>query len=365
MIKHLGKTLLATATAVSFSVAAQAEGVVNVYNWSDYIAEDTLANFQEETGIRVVYDVFDSNEVLEAKLLSGSSGFDIVVPSNQFLGKQIKAGAFIPMDRSRLPNWENLDPTLLRALQTNDPGNQYAFPYLWGTTGIGYNEAKVKEVLGEDAPINSWDLVFKPENMEKLASCGVAFLDAPAEVIPSALFYQGLDPNSTNAADYEKAQELMMSVRPYITYFHSSKFITDLANGDICVAVGWSGDILQAAARAEEAGNGEEVKYVIPKEGAAMWFDMMVMPRDAKNVDNAYTFLNYILRPEVIAEISNYVAYANGNKASKPMIDDSVLNDPGVYPSDETLDKLFTLAELPPNIERVRTRVWTRIKSGQ
>jgi len=303
MMKHLGKTLLATATVVSIGTAAQAEEVVNVYNWSDYIAEDTLDNFQEATGIRPVYDVFDSNEVLEAKLLSGSSGFDIVVPSNQFLGKQIKAGAFMPLDRSKLPNWENLDPTLLRALETNDPGNQYAFPYLWGTTGIGYNPEKVKAVLGEDAPVNSWDLVFKPENMEKLASCGVAFLDAPAEIIPSALFYLGLDPNSSSAEDYPKAQELLMSVRPHITYFHSSKFITDLANGDICVAVGWSGDILQAAARADEAENGVEVKYVIPKEGAAMWFDMMAIPKDAKNVDNAYAFMDYILRPEVIADL--------------------------------------------------------------
>ncbi len=365
MMKHLGKTLLATATAVSISTAVTAEEVVNVYNWSDYIAEDTLDNFQKETGIRPIYDVFDSNEVLEAKLLSGSSGFDIVVPSNQFLGKQIKAGAFLPLDRSKLPNWENLDPTLLKALENNDPGNQYAFPYLWGTTGIGYNEAKVKAVLGEDAPVNSWDLVFKPENMEKLASCGVAFLDAPAEIIPSALFYLGLNPNSTDAADYPKAQELLMSVRPHITYFHSSKFITDLANGDICVAVGWSGDILQAAARAEEAENGVEVKYVIPQEGAAMWFDMMAIPKDAKNVDNAYAFMDYILRPDVIAGISNYVAYANGNAASKPMVDESVLTDPGVYPSDETLAKLFTLAELPANIERTRTRVWTRVKSGQ
>ncbi|WP_341707779.1 extracellular solute-binding protein [Halopseudomonas sp.] len=364
-MKHLGKTLLATATAVSISTAVTAEEVVNVYNWSDYIAEDTLDNFQKETGIRPIYDVFDSNEVLEAKLLSGSSGFDIVVPSNQFLGKQIKAGAFLPLDRSKLPNWENLDPTLLKALENNDPGNQYAFPYLWGTTGIGYNEAKVKAVLGEDAPVNSWDLVFKPENMEKLASCGVAFLDAPAEIIPSALFYLGLNPNSTDAADYPKAQELLMSVRPHITYFHSSKFITDLANGDICVAVGWSGDILQAAARAEEAENGVEVKYVIPQEGAAMWFDMMAIPKDAKNVDNAYAFMDYILRPDVIAGISNYVAYANGNAASKPMVDESVLTDPGVYPSDETLAKLFTLAELPANIERTRTRVWTRVKSGQ
>ncbi|MFT6464831.1 MAG: putrescine transport system substrate-binding protein [Halopseudomonas sp.] len=370
MIKPLGKTLLAAActmtlTTLTFSGAAHAEGSVNVYNWSDYIAEDTIANFEKETGINVTYDVFDSNEVLEAKLLSGSSGFDIVVPSNQFLGKQIKAGAFMPLDRSKLKNWDNLDPTLLKALENNDPGNKYAFPYLWGTTGIGYNEAKVKAALGEDAPVNSWDLVFKPENIEKLASCGVAFLDAPAEIIPSALFYAGLDPNSTNADDYAKAEELMMSIRPHITYFHSSKFITDLANGNICVAVGWSGDILQAAARAEEAENGEVVKYAIPKEGAAMWFDMMAMPVDAKNVDNAYAFLDYILRPEVIAEVSNYVAYANGNKASVPMIEESILNDPGVYPSDETLNKLFTLAELPANIERVRTRSWTRIKSGR
>nr|WP_022964448.1 extracellular solute-binding protein [Halopseudomonas pelagia] len=370
MIKPLGKTLLAvacsiTVSSMAFSTLAQAQGTVNVYNWSDYIAEDTIANFEKETGIKVTYDVFDSNEVLEAKLLSGSSGFDIVVPSNQFLGKQIKAGAFKPLDRSKLKNWDNLDPTLLKALENNDPGNQYAFPYLWGTTGIGYNEAKVKAALGEDAPVDSWDLVFKPENIQKLASCGVAFLDAPAEVIPAALFYVGLDPNSTNADDYAKAEELMMSIRPHITYFHSSKFITDLANGDICVAVGWSGDILQAAARADEAENGEVVKYVIPEEGAPMWFDMMVMPVDARNVDNAYAFLDYILRPEVIAEVSNYVAYANGNKASVPMIDDSVLNDPGVYPSDETLNKLFTLAELPANIERVRTRAWTRIKSGR
>jgi len=365
MMKPLGKTLLAAACSMTLISAAQAEGVVNIYNWSDYIAEDTIANFEAETGIKVTYDVFDSNEVLEARLLSGSSGFDIVVPSNQFLGKQIKAGAFMPLDRSKLSNWDNLEPALMRALENNDPGNQHAFPYLWGTTGIGYNAAKVTAALGEEVALNSWDLVFKPENMAKLASCGVAFLDAPAEIIPAALFYLGLDPNSTNPEDYAKAEELMLSVRPHITYFHSSKFITDLANGDICVAVGWSGDIIQAADRAVEAENGEEIHYVIPSEGAPMWFDMMAMPRDARNVDNAYAFMNYILRPEVIAEISNYVAYANGNQASKELIDESVLNDPGIYPTDETLNKLFTLAELPMAIERVRTRAWTNIKSGR
>ncbi|AQZ94382.1 extracellular solute-binding protein [Halopseudomonas phragmitis] len=365
MQKHLSKTLLASAMALTLSAGVQAQGVVNVYNWSDYIAEDTLANFQAETGIRVVYDVFDSNEVLEAKLLSGNSGFDIVVPSDSFLAKQIKAGAFLPLDRSKLPNWEHLDPVLLKALETNDPGNQFAFPYLWGTTGIGYNVDKVKAVLGEDAPVDSWDLVFKPENIAKLASCGVAFLDAPSEITPAALFYLGLPPSSTNADDYAKAEELMMSIRPHITYFHSSKFITDLANGDICVAVAWSGDVIQAADRAEEAENGQVIEYVIPKEGAPMWFDMMAIPRDARNVDNAHAFLNYIMKPEVIAEISNYVAYANGNLASKSLIDPEVLNDPSIYPPEETLNKLFTLAELPVNIERVRTRSWTRIKAGR
>jgi putrescine transport system substrate-binding protein len=364
MVKQLSVTLLA-ATVTTLSGAALAQGVVNVYNWSDYIAEDTLANFEKETGIRVVYDVFDSNEVLEARLLSGRSGFDIVVPGNQFLAKQIKAGAFKPLDRSRLPNWQNLDPTLMKALETNDPGNQHAFPYLWGTTGIGYNIDKVRAVFGEDAPLDSWDLVFKPENLSRLSACGVAILDAPAEIIPTALHYLGLDPNSTNPDDYPKAEALLQSIRPHITYFHSSKFITDLANGDICLAVGWSGDIIQAADRAEEAGNGNRIEYVIPQEGAAMWFDMMAMPADARNVDNAYLFMDYILRPEVIAEVSNHVAYANGNKASKPLIDENILNDPSVYPSDETLNKLFTLAELPAEIERVRTRAWTRVKSGR
>lgn len=365
MMKHLGKTLLATATVVSIGTAAQAEEVVNVYNWSDYIAEDTLDNFQEATGIRPVYDVFDSNEVLEAKLLSGSSGFDIVVPSNQFLGKQIKAGAFMPLDRSKLPNWENLDPTLLRALETNDPGNQYAFPYLWGTTGIGYNPEKVKAVLGEDAPVNSWDLVFKPENMEKLASCGVAFLDAPAEIIPSALFYLGLDPNSTNADDYPKAQDLLMSVRPHITYFHSSKFITDLANGDICVAAGYSGDVFQAAYRAEEAENGVNISYIIPKEGTALWFDMMAIPKDAPNADNAHAFINYIMRPDVIAPITDYVAYANPNKASDELVDPEIRNDPAIYPTDEVLERLYVNVPRPMSAQRLMTRTWSRIKSGR
>ena len=365
MMKHLGKTLLATATVVSIGTAAQAEEVVNVYNWSDYIAEDTLDNFQEATGIRPVYDVFDSNEVLEAKLLSGSSGFDIVVPSNQFLGKQIKAGAFMPLDRSKLPNWENLDPTLLRALETNDPGNQYSVPYLWGTNGIGYNVDKVQEVLGDDAPLDSWALIFDPQYASKLASCGISMLDSADEMLPSALSYLGLDPNSTSADDLKKAEELLLAVRPHITYFHSSRYITDLANGDICVAAGYSGDVFQAAYRAEEAENGVNISYIISKEGTALWFDMMAIPKDAPNADNAHAFINYIMRPDVIAPITDYVAYANPNKASDELVDPEIRNDPAIYPTDEVLERLYVNVPRPMSAQRLMTRTWSRIKSGR
>jgi putrescine transport system substrate-binding protein len=345
--------------------AAQADNkVLHVYNWSDYIAEDTLENFQKETGIKVVYDVFDSNETLEAKLLSGRSGYDIVVPSNQFLAKQIKAGVFQKLDKSKLPNWKNLNPDLMKALDSSDPGNQYAFPYLWGTTGIGYNSEKVKAALGTDT-IDSWDVVFKPENMEKLKSCGVSMLDAPDEVYGAALHYLGLPPNPSNVEDVKKAEDLLMTVRPYITYFHSSKYISDLANGDICVALGWSGDIFQAQARAEEAKNNVPVGYTIPKEGAASFFDMMAIPADAKNVEAAHVFLNYILTPEVIAPISDYVAYPNGNSAATPLVSEEVRNNPGIYPTAEASKKLYTFTELSPKVQRAITRSWTKVKSGR
>jgi len=245
-MKTFGKTLLALSLTAAVAGAAQADSkVLHVYNWSDYIAEDTLANFEKETGIKVVYDVFDSNEVLEAKLLAGSSGYDVVVPSNPFLAKQIKAGVFQKLDKSKLPNWSNLDKDLLKALDPSDPGNQYSVPYMWGTIGIGYNVEKVKAVLGEDAPVDSWDLVFKPENMEKLKSCGVSFLDSPTEILPAALHYLGYAPDSSKADELKKAEELFLSIRPSVAYFHSSKYISDLANGNICVAIGYSGDIYQ------------------------------------------------------------------------------------------------------------------------
>lgn len=364
-MKTFSKTLLALSLTGAVMSAAHAEDkVLHIYNWSDYIAEDTIANFEKATGIKVVYDVFDSNETLEAKLLSGGSGYDIVVPSNQFLAKQIKAGVFQKLDMSKLPNWKNLNPDLMKALENADPGNQYAFPYLWGTTGIGYNPEKVKAALGVDT-IDSWDVIFKPENMEKLKACGVSMLDAPDEVYAAALHYQGMNPNPTSVEDVKKAEELLMQVRPYVTYFHSSKYISDLANGNICVALGWSGDIFQAQARAEEAKNNVPVSYAIPKEGAASFFDMMAIPADAKNVEAAHIFLNYILTPEVIAPITDYVAYPNGNSVATPLVDEEIRNNPGIYPTEEASKKLYTFTELNPKVQRAVTRSWTTVKSGR
>ncbi|WP_426415250.1 polyamine ABC transporter substrate-binding protein [Aestuariirhabdus sp. LZHN29] len=345
---------------------AMAQGTVNVYNWSDYIAEDTTANFEAKTGIKVVYDVFDANEVLEAKLLTGQSGYDLVVPSDNFMAKQIQAGIYQRLDKSKIPNLKNLNPKLMAQLaEVTDPGNQYGVPYMWGTTGIGYNEEKVKAALGEDAPVDSWSLVFDPRYMEKLGSCGVSFMDSPDEMMPLALIYLGLDPNSMSAADYTRAAELMETVRPYITYFHSSKYIADLANGDICVAVGWSGDVLQAADRADEAGSGVSVVYSIPKEGAPIWFDMMGIPKDAPNPDNAHALINYLLEPEVMAGIVNYVAYATPNDAAIALVDEEIRNQKGIFPDPEVMGKLFIHKPVLRKLERQQTRLWTRLKSGQ
>lgn len=358
-------TVVALLSAGIFSSAtSSAEEVLRMYNWSDYIAEDTLANFQKETGIRVIYDVFDSNEILEAKLLSGRSGYDVVVPSNSFLAKQIQAGVFMKLDRSKLSNYDNLNSKLMTQLQSADPGNEHAVPYLWGTNGIGYNIDKVKEVLGEDVPVNSLELVFNPKYASKLAECGLTMLDSSDEMIPQALLYLGLDPNSHSAADYKKAGEVIAKVRPYITYFHSSRYITDLANGDVCVAYGFSGDVFQAAARADEVGNGVNINYVIPKEGANLWFDMLAVPADASNKANAYTFINYLMRPDVIAEITNYVAYANGNKAAEKLVDEEILANVAIYPTQEVLDGLYIQGIRPLKAQRAMTRVWTKVKSG-
>ena len=363
IFSSLRKALLATA-GLTIAVGAQAAGTVHIYNWSDYIGETTLADFQKETGIKPVYDVFDSNETLEGKLLAGRTGYDVVVPSNHFLGKQIKAGAFQKLDRSQLPNYANLDPVLLKRLEQNDPGNQYAVPYLWGTNGIGYNVDKVKAALGVDK-IDSWSVLFEPENIKKLHSCGVAFLDSADEMMPTVLNYMGLNANSTNPKDYAKATDKLLAVRPYVTYFHSSKYIGDLANGDICVAIGFSGDIFQAKNRAEEAKKGVNIAYSIPKEGGALWFDMLAIPKDSSNVKEAHAFINYLLKPEVIAQVSDYVGYANPNPGSDKLMEQSIRTDEAVYPPQAVLDKTYVSVELPPNIQRLMTRSWTKVKSGK
>ncbi|WLH12506.1 polyamine ABC transporter substrate-binding protein [Pseudomonas hefeiensis] len=349
---------------LTLAVSVQAASTVHIYNWSDYIGETTLADFEKATGIKPVYDVFDSNETLEGKLLAGRTGYDVVVPSNHFLGKQIKAGAFQKLDKSQLSNYANLDPVLLKRLEKNDPGNQYAVPYLWGTNGIGYNVEKVKAALGVDK-IDSWAMLFEPENIKKLSSCGVSFLDSGDEMIPAMLNYLGLDPNSQNPEDYKKAEAQLLKIRPYVTYFNSSKYISDLANGEICVAAGFSGDIFQARERAEEAKKGIEIAYVIPKEGANLWFDMLAIPRDSSNVKEAHAFINYLLKPEVIAQVSDSVGYANPNPKAGELMDQQVRTDEAVYPPQAVVDKLYVNSELPPKIQRVMTRSWTRVKSGK
>jgi putrescine transport system substrate-binding protein len=343
--------------------AATAEEV-RVYNWSDYIDEALLEKFEAETGIDLIYDVFDSNEVLETKLLAGGSGYDVVVPTGSFLQRQIQAGVFQKLDTSKLTNMGNMWDVIQDRTARFDPDNAYSVNYMWGTTGIGVNTAKVAEVLGEGAPVDSLALIFDPANMEKLQACGVHMLDAPDEVVPAALTYLGLDPNTQEADDLAKAEALLMSVRPYVQKFHSSEYINALANGDICVALGWSGDILQARDRAAEAENGVEIAYNAPKEGALMWFDQMAVPADAPNPDAAHKFINFIMDAQNMAAASNYVYYANGNKASQAFLAEDVIGDPAIYPTAEALANTYIKGPYPPKVQRVVTRLWTKVKSG-
>ncbi len=357
------KFLTTVAVTSLLATSALAEEV-RVYNWSDYIDEELLTKFEEETGLDLIYDVFDSNEVLETKMLAGGSGYDVVVPSGTFLQRQIQAGAFQKLDKSKLPNLANMWDVVSARTDQYDPNGDYSINYMWGTTGIGVNVGKVTELLGEDAPMNSLELVFNPANMEKLAECGVHFLDAPAEMIPAALKYIGEDPNSHDPDVIAKAEDVFMAVRPYIQKFHSSEYINALANGDICVAVGWSGDILQARDRAWEADNGVEIAYNAATEGAQMWFDQMAIPTDAPNPDGAHVFLNFIMDAHNMADASNYVYYANGNLASQEFLVEDVIGDPAIYPDEATLDNLFTTTPYDAKVQRVVTRLWTKIKSG-
>ena len=359
------KNCLLSVTAIAALCAGMANAEeVRVYNWSDYIDEGLLTKFEEETGIKLIYDVFDSNEVLETKLLAGGSGYDVVVPTGSFLQRQIQAGVFQKLDTAKLSNIGNLWDTIQDRTARFDPDNAYSINYMWGTTGIGVNVGKVKEILGDDAPIDSLSLVFDPVNMEKLSACGVHFLDAPDEMIPAALTYLGEDPNSHDKDAFSKVEALFVGVRPYVQKFHSSEYINALANGDICVAVGWSGDILQARDRADEADNGVEIAYNAPSEGALMWFDQMAVPADAPNPEAAHKFLNFILDANNMAAASNYVYYANGNKASQEFLEEDVIGDPAIYPSAEAMANTYIKGPYPQKVQRPVTRLWTKIKSG-
>lgn len=352
------------AVMASFVAGAASAAEVRIYNWSDYIDEEILKDFEKETGIKPIYDVFDSNELLETKLLAGGSGYDVVVPTGPFLARQITAGVFQKLDKSKLPNLSNAWPLIQERTALYDPGNDYSVNYMWGTTGIGYNEAKIKERMA-DAPVDSWDLIFKPEIVSKFKDCGIFLLDAADDILPVALLYLGLDPNSSNPDDLKKAGDLLESVRPNIQKFHSSEFINALANGDICIAVGYSGDILQARDRAEEAKNGVTIGYHIPKEGAQMWFDQLAIPADAKHVEEAHAFINYLLKPEVIAKASNYVNYSNGNLASQKFINKEILEDTSIFPDEATLKRLFVKKSYDAKTQRVVTRIWTKVVTGQ
>jgi putrescine transport system substrate-binding protein len=349
--------------------AATQERVVNVYNWSDYIDPTTLEDFIKETGIKIVYDTFDSNEVLETKLLAGKSGYDVVVPSASFLQRQIQAGVYRKLDKSKLPNLKYAWPVVTARLATYDPGNEHAVNYMWGTTGIGYNVTKAKELLGGQ-PLDGWNIVFKPELLSKFRDCGINMLDAPEELIPSALNYLGLDPDSKRPEDIEKTSALLEKIRPYIKKFNSSEYINSLAAGEICLTVGWSGDVFQAKKRALEAAESTkkkavEVDYALPKEGTLMWFDSFAIPKDAEHAEEAHAFINFMLRPEIAARNSNAMAYANGNLESQKLIDKEVLNNPSVYPPPEVLAKLYTVTSNPQDVQRVITRVWTKFKTGK
>ena len=353
-----------TVEAAAPAEAPAEEMVVNVYNWSDYIDEEMLEAFTAETGIKVNYDVFDSNEVLETKLLAGNTGYDVVVPSASFLERQIKAGVFQKLDRSLLPNWSNLDPDILQRVALHDPGNEYSVNHMWGTTGIGYNVEKVKSVMS-DAPVNSWDLVFNPEIAAKFKDCGISVLDAPSEMVGAVLAWLGKDPNSESEEDLAAAETALLAARPNFRMIHSSNYIEALANGEICIAVGWSGDVLQARDRADEAEQGVVIEYKVPQEGTFIWFDMYAIPADAPHPRNAHAFINFMMKPEVAAANSNYVNYATGNAASLELLDEGVRDDPGVYPPPEIVAKLFPDLAKSAEYTRLLNRSWTRFTTGE
>ncbi|HEX6956473.1 MAG TPA: polyamine ABC transporter substrate-binding protein [Ferrovibrio sp.] len=360
---RLSALILGCAAILTALPAGAQEKVVNVYNWSDYIAPAVLQAFEQDTGIKVRYDVYDSNDTLEAKLLAGKTGYDVVVPTQYYMARQVQAKLLQPLDKSKIPNLKNLDPALMERLAKYDPGNAHAAIYMWGTSGIGLNPDKIKQRL-PNPPAYSLRMLFDPEVVSKFADCGVEVLDAPDEIMVAAMKYLGLDPNSKDAASIAKAEGVLMKVRPYIRKFHSSQYINDLANGDACLAYGYSGDILQARARAEEAKNGVHVQYLLPREGAQQWFDVMAIPADAPHAENAHIFINYILQPKVIAKITNAVQYPNAVPASLQFVDKDAMADKDVFPPAETIKQLYTVQPFNQSQQRILTRAWTRVKGG-
>jgi putrescine transport system substrate-binding protein len=338
--------------------------VLNLYIWSDYLAPNTLSDFEKQTGIKVHAAYFDNNETLETKLLAGNSGFDIVVPTASYFERQIKAGAFLALDKSKLPNLKNMDPQLMSKVALHDPGNAHGIIYMWGTNGIGYNEKMVKALM-HDAPLDSWRLVFDPEVASKVAKCGISLLDSPAEMLRAVYSYMGKDPNSQSAEDLAQAEAVLLKIRPYIRNFSSSEYIEALANGDLCISVGYNGDVMQARDRAREANKGIDITYVVPKEGSILWFDMLGIPKDAPDQDSAYAFMNYMMVPQVIADVSNFKRYANANAASQPLLLPAVKDDPAIFPPPEQRKALAVQLADSPEQTRAITRVWQKFKTGQ
>lgn len=354
----------AVRAAAASGAVTDDEKVLNVYNWVDYIAPGLVPAFEKEYGIKVNYDAFDSNEVLETKLLTGNTGYDIVVPSASFMARQIKAGVFQKLDKSLLPNLKNVDPFFSKQIDLFDPGLEHAVNYFWGTSGVGYNLGMIKAAM-PDAPVDSFRMIYDPAVIKNFKSCGVSILDAPDEVVNSVLVFLGRTANSEAPEDLAAAEKVLMSVRPYIRSVNSAKYIEDLANGEICLALGWSGDVLQAASRAREAAKGNTIKYSIPREGAVAFFDMLAIPVDAPHPRNAHLFINYLLRPEVSARNSSVMHYAVSNAAAYSLIDPAIYNDRGIFPSAET--KQHIVPDLPRSqtYTRLLTRMWTRFKSGR
>jgi putrescine transport system substrate-binding protein len=346
------------------AVDTDAEKVVNVYNWSDYIDPEALKSFTAETGVKVNYEVMDSNELLETKLVAGRTGYDVVVPSASFLARQIKAGVYQKLDKSKLSNLKNMDPEITHRLEVFDPGNEYAVNYMWGTSGVAYNDEAIKAAM-PNAPVDSFAMFWDPKVVSKFAKCGVTVLDAPSEVIGTVLIYLGKDANSEKPEDLKAAEKVLMSVRPFIRDINSAPYIDQLASGEICLALGWSGDVLQARQRASDGKKPFQIKYNIPKEGAVMFFDNMAIPGDAGHVKNAHLFINYMMRPEIAAQNSNFISYANSNAASWPLITPEVKQNPNIFPTAEMMPRL--VPDLPESAEftRTLTRTWTRFRTGK